>query len=419
MLSLVPTSLAVSLAAPPVAVEAPDDLVAIRGALVQRFLESGRVLVSSATPGASVVSARALRHSVLVEATCDEHRVSFEVDRTREDLLRLEVVHRALQAVHQVDTIERSDTSSPRSRAALHFVGFEPSSVVYADASSPLLDAGFDVVGPMASADWVVCVWERGDGFVAQRARGAPCSQVPPDGAPVMSPGIASTLADGSKLSDAVEQQARAQAEADAAALVEALLDESHPPALPPPAAPESAPPSEPDSPPTSRGWWVVRGDAGVVLRAGNEVADAAFSATLGAGKGLWGGAARVSLVPYLGGDRLAVLETFVGIGPSVGGWVRPRVGLGAALLGGLLVHSAAWDGAPDPIRLNPQGSLPLTLDVKLRGGLGLHVIAELGVMNRVRSHHNDDALLWRRGAVRIGLSAGLHWRGPSKRRAR
>jgi len=394
---------------PPVAVEVEAELSRVRGSLVQRFLESGRV-VASTTSATSIVSVRGLRHSVLVEATCGSRRASYEVDRARDDVLRLEVVHRAQQALAEIEARPCAEASAERSRAALEFVGFEPTAVVYADASTPLLDAGFDIVGPEQAAHWRVCVWRHDDGFVSQRTQASECAAATP-------------VATAAALPDAVGQQAQAQAQADSDALLESVLDDSQRPPPPPPAAPEPDLQAVPDAAPerSAASWfWIVGADAGPVFRAGNEVVDAGFAASVGAGRGLWGGLARVMLVPHLRADpRLSVLETFAGIGPSVGGMVSPRVGLRAAVLGGLLVHTAAWQDVAGPLRFNPQGSLPVTLDVRLRAGLGLHVTGELGVMNRVRSHRADGVVLWRRGAVRFGLSVGLHWRGPTRGRAR
>lgn len=398
---------------PPVAVETYGDADAVRGALIQRFLEDGRVLVSPSAPNVSRVSVRALRHSTLIEISRGGEVLLIEVDRTEEDLLRLEVVHRAVEAVRRIERSTANDERDPLPRAAMHFVGFEPTPAHYAQASEPILQAGFDIVARDAPTDWIVCVWQLEGGFVAQRRDAPPCAVDPP--ATVTLP--AEHPEDpprGASMLETVQVQADAQAAADREALVDALYEAATDAPTPShkrarrPAAVQPPPVTPKDTRPPL--WLIARADGGVQLRA--PAIDGTVGLGIGGGRGRWGGAARAELVPFVfRSPELQILETIVSAGPSVGGSVSERLAWRVYALGGVLVHRSRFEADRAQHRVDAQASIPLQAEIRLRRGLGVHVTASAGISSRSRSHRTADALLWHRSALRFGLSVGLHWR--------
>ncbi|MEM9455079.1 MAG: hypothetical protein AAGF11_12935 [Myxococcota bacterium] len=389
----------------PVSLDTRGEAESYRGALIQRFLEGQHVLVTPSTPRACHVTVRALRHSILVEVTCGAQTSSAEVDRTDESLMQMEVVHRAIDAVHRLASIEPEDPNEGRPVASLHFVDFTPSASDYEEASAPLLAQGFNVAGPNVTAHWVVCVWQREDGFIVERAKTPPCAATPPGR-------LEQPMREG------IAAQAKLQATEDQTALLEEVmqttLPEPDPPADDPYAARSniaraSPPPSSPGS--RSTGWVTIHADGGAQWRIRD--ADPAIAATIGFGRRMVGGSIRAEILPWVTGDTpLTALDAVLAVGPSAGGDIGDRLHLRAHLLIGPMLHRYRWQDESVGYRLDAQVSIPVLLDVRLVRGLGLHAGVVAALSTRSRSHlESDDQPIEQRSALRLGVLAGLHYK--------
>ena len=389
---------------PPVSLDTRGEAERYRGALIQRFLEGQHVLVTPSTPRACHVTVRALRHSILVEVARGARTSSAEVDRTDESLMQMEVVHRAVDAVHRLGSTEPADPHEGRPVASLHFVDFAPSASDYEEAAAPLLAQGFNVAGPNVTADWVVCVWRRDDGFIVERAEAPPCAATPPGR-------LQQPMREG------IAVQAKLRATEDRAALLEEVMQTTMPPPDPTaddPNAPRSnAAPGPPPSSSGSRstGWVTIRADGGAQWRIRD--ADPAIAAAIGLGRRVVGGSIRVEILPWATGSTpLAALDAALGIGPSVGGDIGDRLHLRAHLLVGPMLHRYRWQDEPVGYRVDAQISIPVVFDVRLTQGFGLHAGVVAALSTRSRSHlHSDGQLIEQRSAVRLGVLAGLHYR--------
>src|SRR5690606_17113474 len=179
MLGLALASLAPTAEAAPVAVEFEDSDALLRGVVIQRLLEGGRVLAPAGSPAAVHLSIRWLRHSVLVEGWWGRSRVFREIDHGDPELAVLEVAHGTL------DVLERLGADEPEAtvvaeRVTLEFVGFLPDPRLYAEVTQALLDAGFVVIGRGRGGDWSLCVWQGPEGtYAADRVEAPPCPEQP------------------------------------------------------------------------------------------------------------------------------------------------------------------------------------------------------------------------------------------------
>src|SRR5688572_14064663 len=143
---------------PAVSVETYEQDARLRGIVVRRFLEGGRVIASPGSADAIRVVVRSLGHSVLVEASLGSRVESAEIDHGDPELAGLEVAHAATDIVQRL--VVSTTTSDGIPRVSLRFVGFEPDGVHYADATEALIDSGFRVVGEGVPTDWTLCVWK-------------------------------------------------------------------------------------------------------------------------------------------------------------------------------------------------------------------------------------------------------------------
>lgn len=405
MLGLALASLAPTAEAAPVAVEFEDSDALLRGVVIQRLLEGGRVLAPADSPAAVHLSIRWLRHSVLVEGWWGRSRVFREIDHGDPELAVLEVAHGTL------DVLERLGADEPEAtvvaeRVTLEFVGFLPDPRLYAEVTQALLDAGFVVIGRGRGGDWSLCVWQGPEGtYAADRVEAPPCPEQP-------------SVAGDASLGRRVAEVAEHAAEANTEALAEQVSAQTRETRSRPTTVPRRRAPSRLEVE-TKRepapAWFELHFDGGAHLRLPGV--DGGSHVSFGVGAGRFGAGARLEFLPTV--SRVRVLDTIVVAGPSVGWAAGRRARMRLHLLAGVLVHHAEVDDDGHVVRRTDfNGLLHWVTDFPLRKGWGLHLGVGVGLGSRARSHVNLETRepLWSRGAARVGLVTGFHYRRTWRR---
>jgi hypothetical protein len=183
------------------------------------------------------------------------------------------------------------------------------------------------------------------------------------------------------------------------------------PPPRPAPVVVVTAPPA----PGAARPWdWELAGEGGGLVRAGG--ADAQFGLDLRAGPALGFGARASAMFTPAGGGGVTAREGQLLLGAGHRMRLADRVELEVALLAGGLLHRYALADAaaasPSGTRLDLLGSLPVMVSVWGRQrSLALALRVAPGFSGRGREHTVDGQALWRRGALRLEVGAGIVWR--------
>jgi hypothetical protein len=372
--------------------------------LVVRLLEEGYAVAGGDGAEIDLTIWPTAHHGWTVRAhgkTSENFGVSIGED---EAVARLELLHRAVDALESVEPRDRPEDADARAFAIELAPTFDADRQVEVESEIALavLDGGGSLAPDRSAAKFAVCAAPAEDATRVHLVTADEPCPVPETSAAELPP--AGELAQ----------------QLVAAALL-ARDDEAVPEPVPEPAHDSERPPArEPRlwSAPEPRRTWanaplVLRGgfSVGVIGRIQPPDAVVAGSLLIGREPGLsaW---IDLQLWPSTGGPGLFIFETL----PAVGVRVRPVMGRSFAFdlgaLVGVQTHSYRF-------RLEEDTASGIAVDASFEGAVGysvtlwrdheLQMLFRFGRSGRRRSHiHPDDRVLWEREAWRVGATIGL-----------
>jgi hypothetical protein len=372
--------------------------------LVVRLLEEGYAVAGSDGAEIDLTIWPTEHHGWTVRAhgnTSENFGVSIGDD---EAVARLELLHRAVNALESVEPRDRPEDAGARAFAIelAPTIAGEEQATIESEIALAVLDGGGSLSPDRASASFVVCAGpQESETRVDLVAADEPCPVPDPAGEDLAPPRAAT-------------QQ-----------LVEAaLLSKAEPPAPEPVPEPphddERAPAAEPrDPPPVSeqRRW----GHAPLVLRGGPMVgvigrlteADAVVGASMLIGREP-GVSAWIDLQLWpstMRGEPLFVFETLPAVGVRLRPLTKGRFSIDLGALVGMQTHSyrfAGLNGRDRGFALDWSLEGAAGFSVRLRREHEMQVLFRVGRSGRRRRHTSEGFTEWLREAWRVGATLGF-----------
>ncbi len=394
-------------ARPTVAVEVHPDpflddpqharMVDLRGWLVRRLLEEGYDVAADTKAAHCTVRLRAAGEGMVVDAEGTEHR-SYAVESGPDAVLRLEVLHRALQGAEQTCT-GTEPIAAEQPGLLIRFVGGAQDDDLLEALAVVSQHAGVTLQSRATEGATLACIEPRG--ALAEVSLGPATEACGP-------PHL--VLDFGERTADDHRRAARSLINAVRPAANGAL--DVHSLGGPPPGDPYA---TAPDASITeeSDGFVPMQGparaemrlgaSAGIVTRGPHVDALIQTGWRMGEIKGI-GGRLSVSVVPS-GGAGISVVDARLAIGPDWTLRAGKRGFIDVAALVGTDLHM--FSGAGD---VAFAAELPMTYAFTLRGQARLNVGINPGLSSTHWEHQNSLAtrVVWERPAWRIGMSLGI-----------
>lgn len=381
------------------------DAEALRGWLVRRLLEEGYAVASTRSGAHGVVRVRSMGDGLVVEVEGDGRR-SHAIEDGPAGVVRLEVLHRAVQGVEQVCHGERP-IAAPEAALALRILGDVPDDPLLEALAAVIDKAGMTLRAAPLPEDTLVCLERRGSLLEVGIGPGADDCRAPwlvldlGDGSP------AALRHAGLALVEALHTGREQETSLDLDALT----------VTPPRAAPAVVEPEASDDDELAPMEGPPRSEMRLGLGAGIAVRGSAVDPLIRAGWRMgrlqgFGGRLFLSVIPS-SGLGINVADVRLAVGPdwslSSGGVAHLDIGL---LLGTDLHTFGAGSDERTAGDLALGAGLPITFGITLRRQTRIDLCLDPGITARTWEHRvglaRDGAVTWARPAWRVGLTLGI-----------
>lgn len=370
--------------------------------LVVRLLEEGYAVAGADGAEIDLTIWPADQHGWTVRAhgkTSENFSVSIGAD---EAVARLELLHRAVDALASVEPRERTEAADDKAFAIelAPTIGDDRRAQLESDIALAVLDGGGSLAPDRSSASFVMCAAPEGEGTRIEVVEAdAPCP-VPASAAADLPPARdqAQTLAEAVLLG-----------KQDAPAPVTEVAQERE----------RERPPSESRYPtgPARRNWknpdLVIRGGAavGVVGRLIEPNLSVTASMLVGRepGVSLW---LDLQMWPTPLRHHLFVFETVPAVGMRVRTFTEGRFSFDLGVLVGVQTHSYRYDDGvtrDHGLALDFSGEVAVGFAVNLWRAHEMQFLFRAGSSSRERVHHMPGGFpIWQRAAPRVGCTLGF-----------
>jgi len=369
-----------------------------RGWLVVGLLDAGFGVTSSTapTPSATITASKTTTPALSLRATATEHVASATLDPTDGAVMLLELGHRAVSLVDQIDPAP-VDVPGPRIALVLERRNAsERATEIYYSLASTLTARGA-VLTPSDAATHHVCIYSHG--FAVSLHERAPATDCSGDD------GEALATSEGTEPGAWVAELATSIIDRSARGIPPEQSDTEQPPSVAPPASP---PPEKLRVASASLGG--LAGWRGALDRAVSADGTWWLSNTLGLGL-----AARWTWTPET--DEVSIRESSAMVSATHALPLAERLELRSSLRLGAWRHHYEILGVDDT-RLDPSASIDLGLLFSLSDILCVGAHVRPTWIRRSITHELDGQEVWRRSPWQInaGLSVSVDlWRAPRK----
>jgi len=372
------------------------------GDLLVRLLEEGWALARP--PHGTVLHvSRRVDGTIEMTAVVEDRKVVREVAPGPASAVRLEVLHRAVEILQEV---ERDRALVPKATIAIDVRdGHNVTVPVDAGVIEAVLESGGTVVSNTGSPTWRLCIVVEGDREAWMRVPGErSCGASTND--------AISTSRDATHV--ALLEQVAADVEEWSSPLeaeVESAIDDGHEDSTPESVvAPPVAAPARTEktgSHPKRQGGVRLWIGAGVGLATRGRAVEAAVPLSVAVTHKMgFGGLVRATGLVGPTVRDLRVFDVTIGGGPA---WVRPvspQLAFGAAFLAGVFVHTYRFDDQKTSRDVAADLQLPLWLMIRIARGLGLGLGVTSGVVLATWDHRIFGESIWIRRPFRFEATA-------------